>query len=157
MQKLITVILGIALLAAGCDFVKKVNPFASKVDTMEIYMQQQDSIRRAELLRMQQEEARRAQAEAEAAQLEEEKAKEEAAKPSGRYHLIVGAFKTPLYAKEFHAKMKAEGHDSQIIEGYYDFHLVTIKTHDEYRPAVNDWIKIRNQGEHLVWLYIDEE
>jgi hypothetical protein len=62
MQKLIIIVLAIYPFISGCDFVKKINPFAKKVDTMEMYQQRQDSIRRAELLRRQQEEARREQA-----------------------------------------------------------------------------------------------
>ncbi|MFO7923578.1 MAG: hypothetical protein R6U58_07785 [Bacteroidales bacterium] len=154
MHRLIFFVITITLLISGCDFVKKVNPFAKKVDTMELYQQRQDSIRRAELLRRQQEEARREQARADSIS----KAREAEAERlrALRYHLIVGAFKTPAYADEFHKKMLAQGHDSRIIMSENNFHLVTIKSLDNYRVAVNEWKDIRNQGEHLVWLYIKD-
>jgi cell division protein FtsN len=154
MHRLIFIVIAITMLISGCDFVKKVNPFARKADTMELYQQRQDSIRRAELLRRQQEEARREQVRADSIR----KAREaEAERLSAlRYHLIVGAFKTPAYADEFQKKMLAQGHDSRIIMSENNFHLVTIKSLDNYREAVNEWKDIRNQGEHLVWLYIKE-
>ncbi len=155
MQKLIIIVLTLMLVIGGCDFVKRVNPFAKKVDTMEIYQQRQDSIRRAELLRRQQEEARREQARADSL-MKVREAEEELMKAAGRYHLIVGAFKTPAYAEDFHKKMLAQGHDSRIIMSANNFHLVTIKSLDNYRTAVREWRDIRGQGEHLVWLYIKD-
>lgn len=154
MRKSIIVILAFTFLLTGCDFVKKVNPFARKADTMEIYQQRQDSIRRAELLRRQQEEARREQERADSIRL----AQEEAArlKAMERYHLIVGAFKNPAYANDFNQKMIAGGHDSRIIMSKNNFHLVTIKSLTDYRTAVREWRAIRNEGEHLVWLYITD-
>ena len=146
--------MAVTFLVSGCDFVKKVNPFARKADTMEIYQQRQDSIRRAELLSRQQEEARREQERADSIR----RAQEEAArlKALERYHLIVGAFKNPAYANDFHQKMLAEGHDSRIIMSKNNFHLVTIKSLSDYRTAVRDWRAIRGEGEHLVWLYITD-
>jgi cell division protein FtsN len=154
MRKFIIILLTVTLILGGCDFVKKVNPFASKVDTMELYLQRQDSIRRAELLMRQQEEARREQARADSIQRVREAEAERLR--AQKYHLIVGAFKTPAYADDFHKKMIAEGHDSRIILAENNFHLVTIKSLDNYRTAVNEWRDLRNQGEHLVWLYIRE-
>ncbi len=155
MQKLIIIVLTLTLVTSGCDFVKRVNPFARKVDTMEIYQQRQDSIRRAELLRRQQEEARREQARADSIRKARE-AEEELLKSVGRYHLIVGAFKTPAYAEDFHQKMLAQGNDSRIIMSANNFHLVTIRSLDNYNTAVREWREIRSQGEHLVWLYIKD-
>ncbi len=155
MQKLIITILTLTLVISGCDFVKRVNPFAKKVDTMEIYQQRQDSIRRAELLRRQQEEARREQARADSISKARE-AEEELMKSVGRYHLIVGAFKTPAYAEDFHREMLARGNDSRIIMSANNFHLVTIKSLENYNTAVREWREIRSQGEHLVWLYIKD-
>jgi cell division protein FtsN len=156
MQKIVIIALVSILLAGGCDFIKKVNPFSKKEDTMAEYLQREDSIRRAELLRTQQMEARlREQALADSIRRaqEAEAAKAEAA---GRYHLIVGAFKTPAFADEFHDRIRSGGYDSRIIMSDNDFHLVTIKSFNDYRTAVNEWIRIRGEGEHLVWLYIKD-
>ncbi len=154
MRKFTIILLAVTLTLGGCDFVKKVNPFASKVDTMELYLHRQDSIRRAELLRRQQEDARLEQARADSIQKIREAETERLR--AQKYHLIVGAFKTPAYADDFHKKMLAEGYDSRIIMAENNFHLVTIKSLDNYRTAVNEWREIRSGGEHLVWLYIRE-
>lgn len=156
MQKLIIIVLAITLLISGCDFIKKVNPFAKQEDTMEEYQQRQDSIRRAELLKKQREEAILQQAIADSMRRAQE-AEAESMKPANRYHLIVGAFKTPSYARGFNEKISAQGHDSKIIQSDNNFNLVTIKSFDNYRTAVNEWREIRNEGEHLVWLYTKDE
>ncbi len=157
MQKLIIILFAVTLLISGCDFVQKINPFASRVDTMEIYQQRQDSIRRAELLRREQEEARREQERADGIRREAEaRAEAERLRAMQRYHLIVGAFRNPVYAEDFHQKILAQGHDSRIIMSENNLHLVTIKSLDNYREAVNQWRSIRNEGEHLVWLYIKD-
>ncbi len=155
MQKLTTTILVITLLMSGCDFVRSINPFSKKEDPLEAFQQREDSIRRAEMLQRQQEEARLQEARADSLRKAQE-AEAERLKAMNRYHLIVGAFKTPAYAEDFHKKILAEGHDSKIIMSENNFHLVTIKSLDNYRDAVNDWRTIRNQGEHLVWLYIKD-
>ncbi len=157
MQKLIIILFASTLLISGCDFVQKINPFASRVDTMEIYQQRQDSIRRAELLRRELEEARREQERADSIRREAEaRAEAERLRAMQRYHLIVGAFRNPVYAEDFHQKMLAQGHDSRIIMSENNFNLVTIKSLDNYREAVNQWRSIRSEGEHLVWLYIKD-
>jgi outer membrane murein-binding lipoprotein Lpp len=148
-----TLIILIVLLLTGCDFVRKINPFSKKADyQLELYQRQQDSIRLAEEYRLQQEEARRAQERAESIRQAELEAMMAAkVKP---YHLVVGAFKTPAYAKSFHEKILAAGHESDIIMAENDFHLVTIKSTDDYRSAVNEWKAIR-KGEYFdVWLYV---
>jgi cell division protein FtsN len=156
MQKFIITALAAILLAGGCDFIEKVNPFSKKEDTMSEYLQREDSIRRAELLRTQQMEARRReQALADSIRRAQE-AEAAEAKATGRYHLIVGAFKTPAYASDFYDKIRSQGNDSRIIMADNDFHLVTIKSFNDYRTAVNEWIRIRAEGEHLVWLYIKD-
>jgi cell division protein FtsN len=147
-----TVILLVVFLLTGCDFVRKINPFSKKADQLELYQKQQDSIRLAEEYRLQQEETRLAQARADSIrQAELDAIMAAKVKP---YHLVVGAFKTPAYAKSFHEKILSEGHQSEIIIAENDFHLVTIRSTDDYRAAVNEWNAIR-RGEYFdVWLYV---
>ncbi len=154
MHKLLIIVFAFSLLTGGCDFVKKVNPFTTRVDTMDQYRQRQDSIRRAEMLRSQQEEARLEQARADS--IRKARSEAERLRTMERYHLIVGAFKTPAYAEDFRQKILAQGNDSRIIMSDNNFHLVTIKSLGNYREAVNEWKVIRDQGEHLVWLYIKD-
>ena len=157
MQKLIIIILSTILITGGCDFIEKINPFAGSDDTMEIYRQQQDSIRQVELLRRQQEEIRREQARvATADSIRRVQEETDRLKSEERFHLIVGAFRTPSYASDFHGTILSQGHDSRILMSDNNFHLVTIKSLNDYRSAVNEMRAVTNQGEHFdVWLYIE--
>jgi cell division protein FtsN len=155
MQKLIIIILAV-LLSGGCDFIERINPFAEKADTLEIYRQQQDSIRREAMLRKQQEETRREQARVDSLKRVGESAAiipEEAS----RYHLVAGAFKTPSYANGFHEYIRNQGYDSRIIMSENNFHLVTLRSVNDYRAAVNELRSLRAQGHHEgIWLYVRE-
>jgi cell division protein FtsN len=154
MQRFSIILLIVSLSLGSCDFVKKINPFSKETDnSMEVYQRQQDSIQRAEALKVKQE-LEREQAMADSIRLVQQQQEAERVRME-RYHLIVGAFKTPDYARTFHNSILSQGHPSKILMSANDFHLVTIKSTDNYRAAVNDWIAIRNQGEHQeVWLYI---
>jgi cell division protein FtsN len=157
MQRFSLILLIVSLSLGSCDFVKKINPFSKEADnSMEIYQRQQDSLQRAEALRVQQESARLEQAQADSIRMVQQQKEAERLRME-RYHLVVGAFKTPDYARTFHNEILSQGHPSKILMSENDFHLVTIKSTDNYRSAVNDWIAIRNQGEHQeVWLYITD-
>jgi cell division protein FtsN len=157
MHKPTFIVLVIALLAGGCDFIDKINPFAQSVDTLEIYRQRQDSIRRAALLERQLEEARREKAAAERADsLRNATETSERLRMANRYHLIVGSFKTSSYASLFNERIRNQGHDSRILMSDNQFHLVTIKSLDDYRSAVNELRALWNTGEHGdAWLFIE--
>jgi hypothetical protein len=155
MQKLTIIFLATVLFSGGCDFIESINPFAESTDTLEIYRQRQDSIRSAELLRIQQQEARLEQARADSVQRIQDEA--QILKVAERYHLIVGAFRTPLYATDFQNVVRTQGHDSRILMSDNNFHLVTARSLNDYRTALNELAAIRNQGEHYdAWLYITE-
>jgi cell division protein FtsN len=158
MQKSIIIILATILITGGCDFIEKINPFTGSVDTMEVYRQRQDSIRQFELLRRQQEEVRREQSRvATADSIRRVQEESDKLKAGERYHLIVGAFKTPSYASDFHGTILSQGHDSRILMSDNNFHLVTIRSLNDYRAAINEMISVRNQGEHYdIWLYIED-
>lgn len=157
MQRFLFILLIVSLSLGSCDFVKKINPFSKEADnSMEVYQRQQDSLKRVEALKVQQDMARREQAQADSIRLMQQQQEAERERME-RYHLIVGAFKTPDYARSFHNAITSQGHQSKILMSANDFHLVTISSTDNYRSAVNEWIAIRNQGEHQeVWLYITD-
>ncbi len=154
MQKLIIIFLGTIILMAGCDFIEKINPFTESIDTLAIYRQRQDSIRRAELLLRQQEAERRDLARADTLRILPEEAAGQTVME--RYHLIVGAFRTQSYARDYHERIINLGHESRILLSDNDFHLVTIKSLNDYRNAINELRAVRDQGEHEVWLYISD-
>ena len=157
MHKPILIVLMIALLTGGCDFIDKINPFAQSVDTLEIYRQRQDSIRRAALLERQLEEARRERVAAERADsLLNATEASERLRNANRYHLIVGSFKTSSYASLFNERIRNQGHDSRILMSENRFHMVTIKSLGDRRSAVNELRALWNTGEYEgAWLFIE--
>jgi cell division protein FtsN len=141
-------ILGLIIATTGCD---NINPFKKKVDHALLEQQRQDSIRlaqEAEELRIQQAE--------EQARLEENRRIEEAErlKALNKYHLVVGSFKVPGNATRYHEKILAKGFDSQIVMAKNGFHLVTMKSYDNFRTAANELRSVTRAGEYEVWLYV---
>ena len=153
MQKLIIILLGTILLTGGCDFIDSINPFTETVDTLDIYRQRQDSIRQAEFL-LKQEAERRELARADSLRRVQEEIERQAALE--RYHLIVGAFRSPSYARDYHEIIVNRGHDSRMLVSDNNFHLVTIKSLNDHRSAINELRVVRDRGEHEVWLYISD-
>jgi cell division protein FtsN len=78
---------------------------------------------------------------------------QEAAK--GRYHIIVGAFKTPSYATDYAAVIKSRGYDGKILAGPYNFNLVTSSSHESLRSALNQLDKVRADVIEDAWIYIE--
>ncbi len=142
------IILSLILVTTGCD---NINPFKKKVDHALLEQQRQDSIRLA-----QEAEQSRQQQLAEQAILEEQRRIEEAEriKASFKYHLVVGSFKVPSNATRYHEKIRSKGFDSQIVMAKNGFQLVTMKSFDNYRTAVNELRNVTRAGEYEVWLYI---
>jgi cell division protein FtsN len=154
MQRFSIFLLIVSLSLSSCEFVNKINPFSKEPDnSMEVYQRQQDSLKRAEVLKVQRDLERQEQARTDSIRLAQQQEAERTRME--RYHLVVGAFKSPDYARSFHNSILSSGHPSKILMSANAFHLVTIKSTDNYRSAVDDWMAIRNQGEHQeVWLYI---
>ncbi len=147
------ILLSLIVTSSGCDEIKKLNPFREKVDQALIEQQRQDSIR----LAMEAEELRIRQAE-ENARLEELRILEEAErlKALNRYHLVVGSFKVPGNAQRYNELILSKGFDSQIILAKNGFHLVTMRSFDNFRTAANELRNVKKAGEYEVWLYVQK-
>jgi len=78
---------------------------------------------------------------------------EEASK--GRYHIIVGAFKTASYADDYSAAIRDQGYDGKILAGPYNFNLVTSGSYESLRAALNDLDGIRGNVIEDAWIYIE--
>jgi cell division protein FtsN len=146
----------IASLAAGCDFVSKINPFTGKADTIEIYRQRQDSIRRAVLLERQQEEFRRERAAAERADSIQKVAEvTDLQRKANRYHLVIASFKSPSYASMLNEQIRSQGYDSRIMVSENQFHRVTIKSFDNFQVAIREMNAMRSTGQYGdAWVHI---
>ena len=72
-----------------------------------------------------------------------------------KVHIIVGAFKNSTYANEYSAEMKNQGYDGRIIDGPYNFKLVTASSHESLRSALNALGSIREQVIETAWVYME--
>jgi hypothetical protein len=73
----------------------------------------------------------------------------------GRYHIIVGAFKTPSYATDYSAEIKSRGYDGNILDGPYNFDLVTSGSYESLQAALNDLSGVRTDVIETAWIYIE--
>ncbi|HER10161.1 MAG TPA: hypothetical protein ENO20_14750 [Bacteroides sp.] len=73
----------------------------------------------------------------------------------GRYHIIVGAFKTASYATDYSTVMKSKGYEGKILKGPYNFDLVTSKSYESLRSALNDLNDVRAAVIETAWIYIE--
>jgi hypothetical protein len=123
-----------------------------KVDMTSILLARQDSIRVADSIRRAQE----ALLAIEMARQDSIRVAEEA-KLVNKYHIIVGSFITPEYAKNFAEEYKSKGYNVRILQmAGGRFELVSAESFDSFRPAVN---KLSEYQENIVsdaWLYIDK-
>lgn len=98
----------------------------------------------------------------EVAKQEEPKAvaQEEPAQPvvkqeNYKYFLVAGCFQFPANAERFHAQLRSEGYDSQILPYYYNMQLVTYKGFTSKQEALRALEQIRNEfGKEDSWVFI---
>lgn len=77
----------------------------------------------------------------------------QAEKEKKRYHIIAGSFKTPSYAEKYAEKMKAEGYDTEIIQGNNNYNMVSIGAYQTMPQAARRLTSIREKGTYEVWIY----
>ncbi len=122
-----------------------------KVDTTGVWLARQDSLRIVDSIRKAQE----ALQALENARLDSIRLAEEA-KLAFKYHIIVGSFYTPEYARDLADEYKNKGYNVRILKMKGSrFELVSAEAFDSFRPAIN---KLRDYQENIVldaWLYID--
>ena len=122
-----------------------------KADTTGIWLARQDSLRVVDSIRKAQELLLALEnARQDSIRLAEE------AKMANKYHIIVGSFYTPEYAKSLAEEYKAKGYNVRILQMKGSrFELVSAEAFDKFRPAVN---KLQDYQANIMpdaWLYID--
>ncbi|MFW6370069.1 MAG: SPOR domain-containing protein [Bacteroidota bacterium] len=73
---------------------------------------------------------------------------------SNKFHIITGSFTVPSNAEMYANKMKSMGFDGKIIEGHGRFDLVTAKSYNNLRVALNDLEPVRETAGVQAWIYI---
>jgi len=78
------------------------------------------------------------------------------AKMAFKYHVIVGSFYTPEYARSLAEEYKNKGYNVKILQMKGSrFELVSAEAFDNFRSAIN---KLKDYQENVMfdaWLYID--
>jgi len=133
------------VLLPSCDFFCEKN----KVDTTELVIQQArlDSIRVADSLKRVQE----AQAIQDSIRLAEE------ARLASKYHIIVGSFYTPQYARSWAEEYKRRGYNAQILKKRGSmFELVSAESFSDHGAALRRLREFHVSIMLDAWIYIDE-
>lgn len=72
-----------------------------------------------------------------------------------RYHIIVGSFITPEYARAFNEQVKKEGYTSQIVRRPGSrFEFVSAEAHENLKRAVERLMQFRDTVAYDAWIYI---
>jgi len=123
-----------------------------KADTTGVWLARQDSIRIVDSIRAAQE----ALLALENARLDSIRLAEEA-RLAFKYHIIVGSFYTPEYARDLADEYKNKGYVVRILQMKGSrFELVSAEAFDSFRPAINKLVDYQDIIMPDAWLYIDE-
>jgi hypothetical protein len=72
---------------------------------------------------------------------------------SGKYYLVVGAFKTPSYASNWSSHVSDMGYPSEIVKVSY-WNLVAAGSSTNLRSALNELPTIRSDVTPDAWVYV---
>jgi hypothetical protein len=123
-----------------------------KTDNTGLLLARQDSIRVADSIRKAQE----ALLAIEYARQDSVRLAEEA-KLASKYHIIVGSFYTPEYARNLAEEYKNKGYNVRILKmAGSRFELVSAEAFDNFRPAAKKLLDYQENIMPDAWLYIDK-
>ena len=81
----------------------------------------------------------------------------EEARSASKYHIIVGSFYTPEYARNWIEVFKEQGYNARILQMKGSrFELVSVESFADFRTTFN---KLLNYQENVMpdaWIYVDE-
>jgi hypothetical protein len=142
----------IVLLVVSPSCKKKGGLFGKKkADQTMLMLARQDSLRVVDSIRKAQE----ALMAIEVARQDSIRLAEEA-KMALKYHIIVGSFYTPEYARSLAEEYKTKGYNVRILKMKGSrFELVSAEAFDKFRPAFN---KLQDYQQNIMpdaWLYLD--
>lgn len=139
----------------SCKYAKKKGWFGGKkADTMAVWQANQNNKRVADSLAR----VREMEAAAEKARLDEINRIEQerlAYEARFKYHIIVGSFITPEYARAFQAEMSRVGYNSKILQKPDSkFEFISAESHENLRKAVDRLEQFRDTVAVDAWIYI---
>ncbi|MDR2888032.1 MAG: hypothetical protein LBV26_08570 [Bacteroidales bacterium] len=79
------------------------------------------------------------------------------ARLASKYHIIVGSFYTPEYAKNWAEEYRKQGYNVQILQMQGSrFELVSAESFSSFRPAFNRMLEYQESIMPDAWIYINE-
>lgn len=152
---IVLVLISLSLGLTSCKFFKSRGWFGSrKTNDMLEWQARQDSIRVADSLnRVMERMAAMEQARVDSInKAEQERLAREA---RFKYHIIVGSFITPEYARSYEAYVKSEGYNTRIIKKPDSrFELVSAEAHESLAKAVRRLVQFRDTVVIDAWIYV---
>lgn len=148
---LLTLLLAISF--TSCQFFDRVFNKDKAADTLVVWEAKQDSIKKAEVLKVKKiEEARRAKEKS----IQDSLMRVKEMEAKNRFHVIIGSFKVPNNADEFQKQVTNLGFNSaKIVESPNGFRMVSVAAFDTYSKAANEILRInRSKAEPIeMWVY----
>lgn len=156
MNRTILIVLILLLSSAtSCKFIRKKGWFGTgKADTMLVWQEQQANRRVTDSIARVREriEARERVRIDSLNRIEQERLEYEA---RFRYHIVVGSFITPEYARGFNEHMQRKGYNSKIVQRPGSrFEFVAAEVHDNLKKAVERLWQFRDTVAVDTWIYI---
>ncbi|MFW6327473.1 MAG: SPOR domain-containing protein, partial [Bacteroidota bacterium] len=74
---------------------------------------------------------------------------------TGKYHVIVGAFKTPSYARQYADKIASLGYSTQIIDYRNEFQLVSAGSAMNLKNAKAQLELLRDNVSVNAWIHVN--
>ncbi|MDD2279785.1 MAG: SPOR domain-containing protein, partial [Bacteroidales bacterium] len=153
MRKLLILSLLLAFSFSSCRFYDRIFNKDKAADTLAVWEAKQDSIQKAEALKVKKiEEAHRLKEKA----IQDSLMRVKEMDARNKYQVIIGSFKVPNNADEFQTQVRALGFDNaRIIESPNGFRMVSVAGFDTYSKAANEILRINRSKEEPIemWVY----
>ncbi|MFO7658536.1 MAG: hypothetical protein R6W78_15870 [Bacteroidales bacterium] len=152
MKKIMTLAVVTALLCSGCKYFEKKRLFSKGADTMLNYAagieeQADDTLTFVPETDVRSEE-----------NLQDETLRQmyrtNTSLGSDKAYMIVGCFMIPQNADSYAEKIRGKGYNTEIILRPDGFHMVSVSSYDNLRPAVRDLQKFRGEITGNTWIWL---
>ncbi|HNS31176.1 MAG TPA: SPOR domain-containing protein [Tenuifilaceae bacterium] len=154
MRKVLILTLLLAFTLSGCKFFRDKFGKNRAADTLAVWEAKQDSVKKAELLKVKKlEEARRAREKA----MQDSIARVRDLETRNRFHVIIGSFKVPSNADDYQREVSTFGFQNpKIVESPNGFRMVSVGAFDTYSRAANEILRINRGKEEPIELWVYE-
>jgi cell division protein FtsN len=151
MRKVLIFTLLLAFTLSGCRLWERFR--ADKgADTLAVWQQRQDSLKRDEMLKTKRlEELRRAKEKT----IQDSLMRVREFESRNRYHVIIGSFKIPTNANDFQKHVATLGfQNAKVVESPNGFKMVSVGTFETYSKAANEILRVNRDKAQPIEMWI---